>query len=149
MPRVRNPIETIVLHVMALASFQSRNRCPLIIPHPHKSDELKIRVKDEKHSLSVRDKLDILSTTNVPWLVGLLGGDIVPLSLRPDTISHTMIRLEKMDVKSLHEIGDHIVIVHMSESRTDGNSSHTIAMTTMKICLTITASKAISRVKMV
>lgn len=92
----------------------------LTIQHPDKSGELKVRVKVEKHSLFVRDKLDILSTVNVPWLTGLLGGeitvktiygDIVPVSIRPGTNSHTTIRLEKMGVRSLHETGDHIVIV--------------------------------------
>lgn len=74
--------------------------------HPDKSGELKVRVKVKKES------------ANVPWMVGLLDGnitvetihsDIVPVIIRPG--KNTTIRLGKMVVKSLHGIGDHNMIV--------------------------------------
>lgn len=93
----------------------------LTIKHPvDPKESLKIRVKVEKHSHFVRDKLDIVTTTKIPWLIGLLGGDItvktvygeiVPVSIRPGTDSHTTIRLAGKGVKSAEGSGDHIVVV--------------------------------------
>lgn len=93
----------------------------LTVKHPVEGkDKLKIRVKIDHHPFYVRDKLDILATTKIPWLVGLLGGEItvknvygeiIPVSIRPGTDSHTTIRLTGKGVKSTDATGDHLVIV--------------------------------------
>lgn len=93
----------------------------LTVKHPMSGREnLKIRIKIEPHPHFVRDKLDIVSTAKIPWLVGLLGGqitvknvygDIIPVSIEAGTDSHTTIRLAGKGVKSTEATGDHLVIV--------------------------------------
>lgn len=93
----------------------------LTLKHPIEGrDKLKIRIKIEKHPHFVRNKLDVLTTTKIPWLVGLLGGEvtvknvygeIIPVSIRPGTDSHTTIRLAGKGVKSTDATGDHLVNV--------------------------------------
>lgn len=93
----------------------------LQINHPYDSKRnLKIRLKVGSHSEFKRENLNIATIIEVPWIIALLGGEVLVKTvygesimavINPCTNSHTTICLKGKGIQLANDTGDHIATI--------------------------------------